>query len=836
MSQKCLNFIKKRIKGISSEEAKALADAVNHRATQLRNEQGVDFGDAMRDSVEELANSFIHTQRIEKRNTAKNKLQSLRMFNQIKTNFADDPGKGVEAFLVGIEAGLTGARRSVAADVTSAEGAALMGFATDIEKHGLSKILSSKNFDRDIIIAAHRLDVGDDVGDMVPEVIQAAKVMLKHAEAARLKANAAGANIGKLDGWIASQSHDSYKIQRAGRQAWVESISDKLDWEKTLRDVPPDQRGEIMNSLYEQFRSGEHVKATDPTATGFKGPGNIGKSMSHSRLLHFKSPEAAADYHNEFGHGSLADSVTGHLRKSAAKTALMKRLGPNARANYDRVMTIMEKDLLKEGGDLERFRKIKRQMDDLMWPFLDGSAFVPGNKMAANAMGVVRAMETTSKLGFATISAFGDPAFFAAEVSRQGGGFLGGIAQSIGGVFKGVSIAEKQVLSELSVVLDGHIGGVSSRFDPAERSPGMISKITQTYFKLNLLQPWTDRQRTAFALGMSHRLANATDAAHADMDPEMQQILSLYNIGEQEWNLVRKSELSQAGDRGYLTSEGVMALDDATVGSYLEAQGRTASDAAINDTRETLSDALRVAFSDRMTHAVLEGDIKTKGMLLRGTRPGTLEGEGLRSMMLFKSFSAAVLQKAIGAEFFGRGTATTWRGAARDAYSNGAVAGIARTVATATMLGYAAMSVKDMLKGKKPRDPLNPATLKAAALQGGGLGIYGDFLFGDMRNRFGGSSLDTLMGPIFGKAADVVDLMDRVKAGDDAAATSFRLLTSSAPGANLFWTKLPLDYMIMWEMSERMNPGYARRMEQRARKDMDTEFFPAVSPTAAIGR
>jgi hypothetical protein len=65
---------------------------------------------------------------------------------------------------------------------------------------------------------------------------------------------------------------------------------------------------------------------------------------------------------------------------------------------------------------------------------------------------------------------------------------------------------------------------------------------------------------------------------------------------------------------------------------------------------------------------------------------------------------------------------------------------------TSTVLGYAAMTAKDMLKGKTPRDPKDPNTIIKAFTQGGGAGIYGDFLFGEY-NRFGQSPLETAAGP-----------------------------------------------------------------------------------------
>src|SRR3546814_13393300 len=87
------------------------------------------------------------------------------------------------------------------------------------------------------------------------------------------------------------------------------------------------------------------------------------------------------------------------------------------------------------------------------------------------------------------------------------------------------------------------------------------------------------------------------------------------------------------------------------------------------------------------------------------------------------------------------------------------------------------MSAKDILKGRTPRDPTDPATWAAAFVQGGGAGIYGDFLLGES-NRFGGGLLQTLAGPTLGAVDDLHDLYSRVKAGDDSAAAGLRFVRS----------------------------------------------------------
>jgi hypothetical protein len=142
------------------------------------------------------------------------------------------------------------------------------------------------------------------------------------------------------------------------------------------------------------------------------------------------------------------------------------------------------------------------------------------------------------------------------------------------------------------------------------------------------------------------------------------------------------------------------------------------------------------------------------------------------------------------------------------------------------------MSIKDMLKGRAPRDPLAPKTWVASMLQGGAFGIYGDFLFGEMKNRMGGGFVQTIAGPVLGTADDIMDIWGRLRSGEDAAAQAFRLLISNTPFLNLFYTRIALDYLFIYNIQENLNAGYLRRMERRIEKENDQTFL--IKPSEVV--
>jgi hypothetical protein len=102
-------------------------------------------------------------------------------------------------------------------------------------------------------------------------------------------------------------------------------------------------------------------------------------------------------------------------------------------------------------------------------------------------------------------------------------------------------------------------------------------------------------------------------------------------------------------------------------------------------------------------------------------------------------------------------------------------------------------------------------------IQGGAMGMYGDFLLGEFDSRYGRSALSALAGPVIGQTDDVFDLFNRLKSGeiDKAGNSAFRFMINNMPGSNLFYLRGAVDYLFLYDLQEKMNPGFLSRMESR---------------------
>ena len=251
----------------------------------------------------------------------------------------------------------------------------------------------------------------------------------------------------------------------------------------------------------------------------------------------------------------------------------------------------------------------------------------------------------------------------------------------------------------------------------------------------------------------------------------------------------------------------------------------------IKDARDEFKLRLRTLFSDRSRTAIPHPGAAENAIMNSGTQPGTALGEAVRLFMQFKSFPISVVRKGIGREIYGHGADSL-----KDAFMKGQgdILGLVHLMVATTLFGYAAMALKDLAKGREPRDPSDPKTIAAAMAQGGGLGIYGDFLFGEF-SRYGRSAVATLAGPTFGQIDDVAEMYTRMRTGEDAAAQGLRFVMNNTPFINLFYTRAALDYLFIYQLQEMVSPGYLHRLEARIQRENDQRFFLPPSQEIPYG-
>lgn len=809
---------------LSAVELAALEEAIESRTRYIMIRDGLSEPDARLKAGQEVADQVEMAAFVEKRNAAMNAAKRLERVGWIRQNFGKNVALGIESMLVGTQRAKQGARLSVASVQESLKAQYFAGFTHDLEASGHGALFASGAMDRDVARAMYLIRrEGADLSSVPAEAVDIARIVSKWQEVTRTDANRAGAWIGQRDDYITRQSHVPEKVRGGGAEAdfqrWADIARQAFDMPQMMALSGATDPDKVLRGLWTNLASGNHLKAApDDVASGFKGPANLAKKLSQSRSVIFKSADDWFDYNEQFGSGNLRESVLSALERSAQSTGIMQMLGTNPAAMVNTIrddLTLTAKD----AGDVEAVAQLgeARGKHDRYLSAVDGSMNIAGNAMWARRSANVRAWQTLSKLGGMLLSQLNDVAVYGSGARYQGRGFFSGMGEAVAGLGRDLSAPERRELAaSLGVVLDNMAGELGRVGSFAEA--GSMSKVMSTFMKWNGSQWWTSRMRTSAAFGMSHHMALQAGKTFAEIGDEYQRVLSLYGIGEAEWNVIRQTAEKNVDGKAYIVPEGLQTVDEKALREYA---GAGATDAEIARARTVIEDKLRTYYVDQTQTLALEPDQKTRAILLQGTRPGTWTGEFMRFAMQFKSFTGAYTQRILGRELYGRGyEGDSLIGALRN--SNGEFQGLARLIAMSTLLGYASMSLKDIAKGKTPRDPTEEGqavkVMLAAMVQGGGVGIYGDFLFG-AANRMGSGTIESLAGPTFSSAGRIVDLYHKAMEGDDVSARAFNEVLANTPFMNLFYVRPVLNYMVLYSIQDMLSPGYLRRMQRDVEKN-----------------
>lgn len=815
---------------LDDDALKAVIADLNRRARERqRISDGMDAAEALNLEAAQLASDVEFAAKVEKRNAMINivRRKEARAFVD---GFADK-AQGIEALLAGSNKRTAGARLSVDSRARAKEGRYLGGLINDLKRDGLLQFVQARLFatgkgplDDKIAIELYDLRDGGTPGRSgSPDAEKIAKIINKYQELARADQNRAGAFIRKTQGYIVAQSHDMFRIRAAGENEWIAKALPLLDADKTFDGADP---VEFLRGVYAELSQGAFYKAdADAPLIGFKGPANLAKKASQSRVLHFKDAASWTAYNDAFGQGGIMEAATFGLRRAARNVALMETLGTNPKAMFDRLVTEYGQEAI-DAGNAASFSDKRSRLNGMM-AVADGSVDIPANVTAARIGAGIRAWNSMAKLGGAVISSLPDIATAAGELRYQGRGFLSGLGDQVASFFGAASSTstKREIAERLGVGFDGMIGQVVSRITAADSMPGAMSKLQTSFFRLNLLSWWTDAHEAGFSTIMSRDLAMLSGKTFDALPAERQRVLSLYNIGAAEWDLIRAHGGFDAEDGvRYIVPD---VLDDAADDAFAGLVKGKATPAKIKAARSELDGKLRAYYADRTSFGVLKGGIREKFATTQGLQAGTTMGELARFFMQFKTYSVSFVNKTLGrfAE-----EDTFWKvpgGLARMPWGEKRQA--AQMILAMTALGYMSMTMKDIAKGREPRDPTDPRSWTQAFLQGGGAGIYGDFLSSDF-NRFGGGGLETLAGPTAGMAGDALRLFGAAKDWVNGTAKApdgqaFAIFKNNTPFLNLFYARAALDYLILYDVQEAVSPGSLKRMEKRIKEETGQGFI-----------
>ena len=769
--------------------------------------------------AEEIIDKFEYDQIVKKRNLAENNMKALDTYQKVidAVDLSEgriNPIEAVSAILVGMQKFSKITRDSIGAKQEALEDVLITKLIRKINNISDNAFKDFTDGKMDIEIMNEMLGIPTGIKDAK----NLAKVLKEFQADLRLRLNDLGANIGELDDWITKMSHDTQKMGRAdigsrliadNRYAWREYIKSRLDLKRTFRNVnDPKKIDEILDSIFNSLMSGDHTKYNG--ADSVYGTKNVTNRLNAARVLHFKNVQARQEYNIKFGEPSLKESIFSVLATSSRNIALMQELGTNPRNTLDKVLSLLKKKYKESDPKMVsqlNFKTFKNQFAEL-----DGSINGIANDLLARAGMVVRSTGNMARLGSASISSFGDLAQYMGTTSFQGRGLLTGLFEAMSGLFRANDTAAMEVLqiTSNSVAATAFRGNI---YGAADDTWGRMGRLQNTFFKFNGMNGWVASLKSSMALGLSRHYGMLADTKLSDLSIREQNFLTLYGIDEGKWNMLRSIKTLAVDNKRYLTAE---SIDDISNNSIIKYVGRKLSEREIRNFKADLQLTWKNVLSDQGKHGSPEPDAAVRAITNQGLEKGTPMGETIRFIMQFKSFPISMWKKIIGRELYSYGPNES---------SLAKLGGLSTILLLGTFFGYLAMSTKDMLRGRSPRDPKNKNTILQAFAQGGGAGIYGDFLISEIQNEYGNGIFETALGPTASDLKKLLDMVSTMNEPKKAGKKFFELVEGHTPFLNLYYTKAAYDYLIGYQVKEMLDPGYFERMKQKHEEKRGQSYY-----------
>lgn len=586
---------------------------------------------------------------------------------------------------------------------------------------------------KDVLREAHGQSTGN------PVAKQYADAIARVQEWQRQMFNAHGGDIGKIDNYGVRHSHDARAIAEAGFDTWANDIFDRLDWSRIIdrrTGKPFASAGSkparetalpMLREIFDNITTNGWIRREPSLAVGGRALYN---QRAEPRILHFRDADAWMAYNEAYGSSDLFTSIVGGMDAMARDIAHMKVLGPNPNLGMEYAIQVAtRKAAVANDPKLASSVRKSASRAKALLAHSTGAVNVAEDEAMARFFSGVRHVNVATKLGSAILSSVSDLQTASVGALAMGMRPDNMFATAVRAIF---SKATREEAARMGFVAETLMDMMSSsaRLTNDVIANDTFSRLSNFTIRASGLSHWTDNMRIAVQMETAGHLAGQVDRRLADVDPMLRQLLERNGITAQDWDHLRSAD-------GLFT-----ARNGSTFLSpfwWLEHQSGLPRPEA-----EALALRLQAAIQDQVETFVPSKRLRASAWWMAENRPGTWSGELLRSSAGFKNYAMSLTI----------GQIALWN----TLPSRSARVRYLASMAMGTLFaGALALQLKELAKGNDPLPMAGDKGLKfwvAATAQGGGLGIFGDFLFSET-NRFGGGLAETLAGPVVGTVSDV---------------------------------------------------------------------------------
>ncbi|MEO1606728.1 MAG: hypothetical protein AAFU34_15530 [Pseudomonadota bacterium] len=651
-------------------------------------------------------------------------------------------------------------------------------------------------------------------------------------EMARRDFNAAGGSIGKLEDYDVPHSWNAAKLRDVGAERWMADQADRLDWDRMIdleTDLPfthstLERRHQFLRQIYDSITSDGWSKR-EPA--GVQLGRSTAKARSDPRVLHYRSADAWLEMNDAYGVSDVFSTVIAHLDNMARDTAMMRILGPNPRAGLElarqTATKLAHERPWKPSTGLTVGRGYKTAVEEVqgagnharrMLDVHTGASNRAEMDTVASFFSGARHFLISAQLGGAMLSAVTDHGFMYRASKHVGLNFSNVIGRHVKLI---ASSGARDMAIRSSVIADtlANTGVAQARFMGDVQAPEIAQRVSEFTMRASFLTRWTEMARGAFRLEFYGMLAENAARSWDDLDQPLRDlVLDARGITPAEWDIIRSTELY----RDQHEPEATFLIPD-DIRHRTDIDGDQAVDIALK---------LEAAIREQVEFAVPSASLRGRANV-EALGNSAFMRELAKTGLMYKSFAMSLMYNQLGRISFARINGSR------------ASAGLGFALIT-TVAGGISLQMKDLAAGRDPRPMDTPAFVYAAAIQGGGLGILGDFAYA-AENRFGGGLEQTVAGPVVGLVDDTAGLIgngvkalmsDDPRHSDQAGRAMVRYLNRYTPGQNLWYANLAIDRMFWDQLQELVDSeaqkDWDRRANRRARDFGQELYWPQGDP------
>lgn len=550
------------------------------------------------------------------------------------------------------------------------------------------------------------------------------------------------------------------------------------------------------------------------------GNKNFATKRNKSRELKYKSGEAYVAFNEKFGNGDigLMEHFQKYMMSVSNDLGVAKTLGPMPRSLVDEAELRLKAEAatgnagaLESGWNSTGIKSIRGEFEVLMGQAFTGDRDFWGNKMFSASQNLMRA----SQLGSAQISALSDPAFGVIANKLNGGKFLQPIIDYLGTIthLVGNKTAVQGIVDDVGYLVEGFNGMMigDTRMSLGGEGQGAAKWLATKVFQASGLDRWTKNGRAIAKVNANNTIAQmmSEKLAWADLPDVLRANLERAGLTPDDWALAAQHlEIRDLKGRPYIRTNDLRLNQEL---GYAKGSD--------------IADRIDLFVEQTKNIAINENNLKTEawtsGANFSGSGSvGGVGKAGAAAFFQYKSFTLAVVNNHL--------IPAIRR--AHEGIKEGNVSKLDHlamlTIGT-TLAASIPLQLKEIIKGRNPKDMQDPKFWMAAMLQGGGLGIFGDFFFKDYSRA--GSFGATLIGPYGSTVEGLVKVasgsVSAQLADEDESAKShssaerrkleaFRMLKKNIPGNNLWYTRLATERLIFDNLERLIDPKFDKRQRK----------------------